>query len=205
MESNDPFIHVLNPQPDEIDIRDIAHSLARKGRYADQTMVQYNVAQHSVVCAIIAAAIDPRLALTALLHDAAEAYIGDMPTPIKARCPEYRKIEDIIMAAIMKKFVPKYYENGYQKPHIINLIDKRIQKHECFVLKHPHLPPLYDVENGEDQVIIDTVDEVAVKYLQTIVDSDTAENTFLYTFERLYNGKGFAALVRASEADNRAA
>ena len=73
-----------NPQPEQVCIEDIAHALANCCRYAGHSRWHYSVAQHSLLVAEIVAATDPELALTALLHDAAEAYIGDWSSPLKA-------------------------------------------------------------------------------------------------------------------------
>ena len=73
-----------SPQPEQVCIEDIAHALANCCRYAGHSRWHYSVAQHSLLVAEIVAATDPELALTALLHDAAEAYIGDWSSPLKA-------------------------------------------------------------------------------------------------------------------------
>ena len=92
------FINVADPQPDEIDINDIAWGLSRMPRFAGQTITKqpYTVAQHSILVAqlieqwynknttggISAWKIEQH-ALMGLLHDASEAYIGDIPSPVK--------------------------------------------------------------------------------------------------------------------------
>jgi hypothetical protein len=81
-----------------VDIVDIAHSLARLCRYNGHTEGHYSVARHSILVAgRLAATGHPRdVQLAGLLHDAAEAYLGDMTSPLKRR-PEmapYRDAED---------------------------------------------------------------------------------------------------------------
>lgn len=90
-----------NPTPDMIDIEDIALGLSRESRYAGQTSEFYSVAQHSVLCSLI---VVPHFKLWALLHDAAEAYVKDLPFPVKRLCPEYRELENRVMAVICEKF-----------------------------------------------------------------------------------------------------
>ena len=68
------------PQPDTICIEDIAHSLSMICRYNGHTKTHYSVAQHSV---IVSELLPDNLALSGLLHDAAEAYIGDQTKPYK--------------------------------------------------------------------------------------------------------------------------
>lgn len=76
----------LVPDGSDISIDDIAVGLARCGRFARQTRHFYSVAQHSVLVAKIVHDLDPgnvSARLWALLHDAHEAYTGDLPTPLK--------------------------------------------------------------------------------------------------------------------------
>jgi uncharacterized protein len=88
-EAPDPFIqtasgraaHLLAPRPDEIDIRDIATALAKICRFAGHTVTHYSVAQHSV---LVAGNLPESLAVYGLLHDAHEAYLGDLVSPVKA-------------------------------------------------------------------------------------------------------------------------
>jgi len=71
---------LLNPQPETVCIEDIAHALANLCRYTGHVREFYSVAQH---CILMADANLPGDSLQKLLHDAAEAYIGDMATPWK--------------------------------------------------------------------------------------------------------------------------
>lgn len=77
----DPF----NPQPEEVRIEDIAHHLAMICRYGGATPVFYSVAEHAVHVSRLVERVsgDARLALLALHHDSAEAYIHDIRRPIK--------------------------------------------------------------------------------------------------------------------------
>ncbi len=102
--------NLFRPTPDMIDIRDIARGLAFKGRWAGQTPQYFSVAQHSVlVCDLILNNASPivnttKLALAGLLHDAAEAYIGDMISPIKKALPQFSVIEENILKAVFDNF-----------------------------------------------------------------------------------------------------
>lgn len=91
----------LDPRPDEIDIEDIAHSLAHQCRFAGHTESFYSVAEHSVRVSRIVPEQD---ALWGLLHDASEAYLVDVPRPIKPSLKGYREIETGVMAAVCVKF-----------------------------------------------------------------------------------------------------
>ena len=91
----------MDPRPEEIDIVDIAHALSMVCRFNGQIATFYSVAQHSVEACRSA----PReIKLAALLHDASEAYICDVPRPLKALLPGYKEAEARIMAAVGQRF-----------------------------------------------------------------------------------------------------
>ena len=94
-------LHYLTPTPDEIDVRDIAHALSMICRFGGQCRDFYSVAEHSLhVCNLV----QPKYKLSALLHDAHEAYILDMPRPVKYDMPQYRVIANEIQRVIDEKF-----------------------------------------------------------------------------------------------------
>lgn len=95
------LIDVSNPNPDDIVIADIAHALSLNNRWGGHTKYPYSVAYHSLWCA---ACVEPEYKLEALLHDATEAYIRDMPTPIKKLLPDYMALEEKLDTAIRAKF-----------------------------------------------------------------------------------------------------
>src|SRR6185436_20560217 len=86
-------IDLLNPDPRSINIGDIAHGLSHMCRFSGQTMIFYSVADHSLLAALYALRRSPQDQLLALLHDATEAYICDMPSPVKYHCRKYKQIE----------------------------------------------------------------------------------------------------------------
>lgn len=91
--------------PDTICIEDIAHALARVPRFGGHLPNTYSVAQHSVMVSI---SLPLDLALAGLLHDASEAYLGDMPSPFKKLMPDYKRLESNLMHSIAKKFRFQY-------------------------------------------------------------------------------------------------
>lgn len=99
------YIDVFNPDPEMICIEDIAHALAQTPRFGGHLKHFYSVAHHSMHCSELVR--NDKLA--ALMHDASEAYLTDMPRPIKMQMPQYREVEDRLMTVISKKF-------GFQYP-----------------------------------------------------------------------------------------
>lgn len=96
---------LLAPERSTIDINDIAHHLSNLCRFNGATHQHYSVAQHSVLVSKI---VPQCLALPALLHDAAEAYVGDLPSPLKALLPDYQIIESNIMRCIFEQVGLEY-------------------------------------------------------------------------------------------------
>lgn len=99
------FIDPLKPDPDSIEILDIAHSLSMICRYTGHIRDFYSVAQHSL---IVKSLVPSKYKLAALLHDAEEAYIGDWSSPLKASLKTlYPGIDDIgerLRVAIFGRF-----------------------------------------------------------------------------------------------------
>jgi len=104
-------LDLLNPAPQDVEIEDIAHGLARVARWNGQTRGAHalSVAQHCVVVTDILAALDPESGrqgeLAALLHDSPEYVIGDLISPFKSAIGlDYKSFEQKLLAAIHAKF-----------------------------------------------------------------------------------------------------
>lgn len=101
------YVDTLNPDPETINIEDIAHSLSRQCRFGGHLPLFYSVAQHSTWVAreLIHS---KELAFAGLMHDASEAYLMDIPTPIKSQLNNYKEIEDGLMKVISEKYGFEY-------------------------------------------------------------------------------------------------
>lgn len=145
-------LDVFNPDPEMICIEDIAHALAQTPRFAGHLPYFYSVAHHSVMCAEEFQNLNMPAGdiLAALMHDASEAYLTDIPRPIKKRLPEYKKIEDGLMKVISEKF-------GFEYPlnNSVKYIDDKMLQWEWESLM-----------NGKQQIEFDAVEQFLFIYDQ---------------------------------------
>lgn len=110
----------FDPRVEDIDINDILHALSNQCRFAGHCTQFYSVAQH---CVLVSQMCDPKDALYGLLHDATEAYLVDIPSPLKkspAFAP-YRETEKRLMETICQAFGLESDE-----PPSVKLADRRM-------------------------------------------------------------------------------
>lgn len=158
------LVDLVKPDPETIDIMDIAHGLSMTCRWAGQCRLYYSVAQHSFLVSSLVPGTD---ALWGLLHDAAEAYITDLPRPLKLELPKYRAIEKNLMGAICSRFglVP-------EMPSIVKKADNIMLATE---LKQVMANVPVEIDFGEKPIAIEIVP----------VDQELAKKIFLEKFEDL--------------------
>lgn len=134
----------FDPQIDHVDIIDIAHSLSNINRWIGHTNRPYNVAEHSIHVAwlIKEQGGNTRDQLWGLLHDASEAYFGDIASPIKHSFSELVKFEHNIQQVIAKKF-----NLPWPMPEIVHRADKKsllIEANNLFLVRPKWAPEISD-------------------------------------------------------------
>jgi len=95
------YVNVVDPDPDTIDIEDIAWALSGVPRFGGHLPVTYSVARHSV---IVCSMVPDHHKLQALMHDTSDYVFGDLPSPIKQHCPDFRALEDRMMLVLAVKY-----------------------------------------------------------------------------------------------------
>jgi hypothetical protein len=103
------WLNPFDPDPAQLDAGDIARALANQCRFGGHSRVFYSVAQHSVIVSRLVEERggDVEDVFAALMHDAAEAYLGDMPHPLKHRSPlgaAFKEAEEHLEHAIRDRF-----------------------------------------------------------------------------------------------------
>ena len=90
--------YFLEPAADMLDVEDIAHALSMQCRYTGHIKSFYSVAEHSVHVSTLTGSLE------GLMHDASEAYLTDIASPVKPHLHNYKKLEAVIMEVIAKKY-----------------------------------------------------------------------------------------------------
>ena len=130
----------MDPRADDIDPRDIAHALGMQCRYNGHVRRYYSVGEHCVKMS--QTFTDPHLALWALLHDATEAYVGDMIRPLKRSMPEYVAAEGAVMVQIGMKF-------GLFQPERVTLLQEVLGFSPSEIAIMPH-----EVEDADNRILL---------------------------------------------------
>jgi hypothetical protein len=97
----------LNPKAADINIQDVAHALSHQCRFGGHSSKFYSVSQHSVIVSKVVEEMtngDVTMAMCGLLHDAGEAYLVDVPRPVKIELEGYTEMEENLLKVIAKKF-----------------------------------------------------------------------------------------------------
>jgi hypothetical protein len=128
-------INLMRLRAEDVDITDIAWGLGRTLRYGGHIREDWSVAHHCIVMSYL---VPKKFALEALLHDAAEAYVGDIIWPVKSLFPDIELFENELTLTIMEAFdvhTPfKQNRDGavyYVKSDIVAEADRMLLEHEC--------------------------------------------------------------------------
>lgn len=166
-------IDLKDPDPASIHIEDIARALSRICRFGGHSSAFYSVAQHSVLVAYF---LPHNVRAQGLLHDASEAYLGDVIKPLKVLLePNYRLIEEKFEQVIYKRF--GIYNAVQSKKDFIKAVDISMlqMEHEALILKQP----------GK---LIATMNEMGLRTDTAWAWSPReAETVFLEAFTSLFN------------------
>ena len=164
-----------NPTEDMICIEDIAHGLSNICRYTGQCPEFYSVGQHSLIVTdvIFKRTGDLTLTLEALMHDASEAYLCDIPKPLKNLLPDYQKIEDNVSQVIFDKFNITYPLDPAIKVADVEVLAK---EHENFIKN------VYDLKFDQGAPI-----ELESVKIVPIINSEHVEGIFQGVFLSLIN------------------
>ena len=164
-------LDLLNPDPACIDIKDIARGLSMQCRYNGQVKEFYSVAEHSMQ---VMEQLPKKLKIYGLLHDAAEAYIGDIVSPLKRQISGLYMTEADIMCAVCKRFDLDFY---IMQSLEVEYADLSVAKKEAeTILSHD---PIDDWHKD----FPDPKQPVFIFHLMP----DIAEDDFLYYFDSLMN------------------
>lgn len=112
-----------SPMASSFCIKDIAIGLSRLNRFLGQTRAPYSVARHSINVSYL---VPPKLALAGLLHDAAEAFLGDVPTPLKGMLgSSFEDLESAVELAVFARLGVNPYHPAVKQADLVMLATER--------------------------------------------------------------------------------
>jgi hypothetical protein len=152
---------------EDVHIEDIAWMLAGQNRWKGATRTPISIAQHSV---IVSRLCEPAFALQGLLHDATEAYLGDIAGPIKSLLPDFVRAEEALWKVIAARFgVPVEFHASVKHADLVSLHTES---------RDLMLPPPVEWRGYLPPPLIARLDTW---------DRDTSARAFLSRFQQLVN------------------
>jgi len=165
------LFYPLEPDIELIDIIDIAHALSMICRFNGHSDRFYSVAQHSVIVSNLAT---PKNKLIGLLHDASEAYLTDVPRPLKPFLPDYYVWEDVLTDMIFTKFGIPDTDPENRIPNEIHIIDNDIVLTEGSALG-------FDISKWE------LTSQIGIQPLDVEIQPESSEMSEIKFLEAFYN------------------
>ncbi len=165
------YFNPLEIKGENIEFRDIAHSLSLQCRGGGHIKHFFSVAQHSINCSLEAKArgFSKRVQLACLLHDASEAYISDITRPVKRQLEQYMEIEKIIQDQVWN-----------------TLFKEALHKEELEqVFEIDEVMLYYELDYLLGEIIGDEIPRLEIQLELEFVDFLLVENNFMRIFEEL--------------------
>jgi uncharacterized protein len=172
------WVNPFDPDPAQLDAGDIARALANQCRFGGHSRVFYSVAQHSVIVSRLVEdrGGDVEDVFAALMHDATEAYLGDMPHPLKHRSPlgaAFKEAEDHLEQAIRHRFAIKPDVPGIKQADRGLLATER----RAFSAETWHWPELDGVEPVDLQLTAWSPDKAADEFAKRYAELEARRQT----------------------------
>lgn len=157
---------ILNPNPEDIRIEDIAHALSLMTRANGHFPEFFSVAQHSIQCCNEALARNyvPQVALACLLHDASEAYISDITRPVKKHMTMYLQIEEQLQNMIYEKFLGEIPQG--EEADLVDNIDDACLYYEFKHFLENQIYPVEPVLMSETSYEFQPMKDVEAEFLE---------------------------------------
>jgi len=165
------YFNPLEIKVENIEFRDIAHSLSLQCRGGGHIKHFFSVAQHSINCSLEAKArgFSKKVQLACLLHDASEAYISDITRPVKRQLEQYMEIEKLIQDQV--------WDTLFEEP---------LNNEELYqVFEIDEVMLYYELEYLLEEIISDEVPRLEIQLELEFVDFPVVENNFMRIFEEL--------------------
>jgi 5'-nucleotidase len=167
------WVNPFDPDPSQLDAGDIARALANQCRFGGHSRVFYSVAQHAVIVSELVEQRggDVEDVFAALMHDATEAYLGDMPHPLKHRSPlgaAFKQAEDHLERALRERFQIKPDVPEIKRADRALLATER----RAFSAEDWHWPELEGVEPVDLELQAMSPDEAAEAFAQRYAGLD---------------------------------
>ena len=155
-----------DPNPELIDIPDIAHALSLICRGNGHVKTFWSVGQHCICCAKEAAArgLSDRMVLACLLHDASECYMSDVPRPLKQNMKQYKEQENHLLDVLYTKFLGTPLSEEEEK--LIKEIDNALLWYDLKYLLDEELEERQPKLHVEPDYTVRAFSEVEKEYLE---------------------------------------